>query len=165
MTDGGAVIVRVRRQTQVLGAVAAFVFAALLAWGAISGPGPNPARGFNPYALWAVAALLTLVGLAMVRRMLQRGWWETVIDAEGVRDGAGDSMRWPEVYKVGYTSDEREIWLAPHPEADGRQIFIDVYDSDTPAGEVLAAIERFSRAAGRDLDVPTPPARASARSR
>ena len=33
--------------------------------------------------------------------------------------------------------------MAPHPAADGRQIFIDVYDSETPDAEILAAIERL----------------------
>jgi hypothetical protein len=157
--DDGAITIRVRRDTQVAGIAALFAFAGLFAYITLAGPGPNSTR-FNPVTQWILVVALVLVGLAMLRSLLRPRFLETVIDGHGIRDGAGGrTMRWADVWKIGYTGDGREIWVAPYPDAAGPGIDIDVVNSDADDAEILVAIERFSRAAGRELELPEPHAR------
>ncbi len=108
-----------------------------------------------------VAALLLVLAGLFAWRVFGARRWTTVVDAAGVHEPAkGRMLAWSDVERVPFTNGGRQLVLAPRAEG-ARAVVIDIDNGDHDAAEVLAAIERFSRAAGRELELPTrPPARA-----
>jgi hypothetical protein len=165
MADDDAFTIRVRAGTQVVPLALLAGAAVLLIALAITGPGytRSDARGGGPAIAIGLAVAILAIGSLFARRILDPERRSTVIDAEGVRAGTGArTLRWAEIEHVGYAIDGRNIWVARSPGAAGADgILVDATNTDRDAAEILAAIERFSRAAGRELELPTrPPARA-----
>lgn len=154
--DDGALVLRVPRRTPVPAIALLVALTALLALYTFTGPwGPRD----NPPLQWILVAVYGAVAIAMLRSIFMPSVMETVIDADGIREGGGGrALRWPEIWKLGWDRDGRELWIAPYPDmpGDGLGLYIPVADVGADDAEVLAAIERFARAAGRELELPAP---------
>ena len=156
--EEGALTARVRRDTQFAGLMFALALCALFGYLTF-----HPGRGRyggpeSPVPSAILATGLFVLACYFAWRMRTADRWFTVIDETGVHDrSSGKTLRWSEVYAVTYDGSGPNIIVAEHPESGGYGITIDVAGSGRGDAEMLASIERFSRAAGRELELPTRP--------
>jgi hypothetical protein len=156
MADEGPVTIRPRRDSTAVAVAVAVVLTAVFAYITVTPAGPN-SLSHAPAASGLVALVLLVAAGYGAWRLLNPDRWSVVIDGEGVHDHAhARTLAWPEIYWVGWSTGRRELSFAERPETGGYGIQIDVANGDCDVAEVLAAIERFSSAAGRLLELHEP---------